>query len=233
MKFLIPALLLTACFSPKPIEIAPASDIGNVSKLGDKIDTSEERAAAAVTVVIEQADKPDVVKAEGKIALAYLPTPKPSDVSFARERAARADPKIYAQQEAYAKKLQEEVNKMWDKMEADNVRSLAEISALKVRNDELQKDIKRVKQDSDKAVWTVTGAALVVLGGIACAFASLRTGIPILLAGAFAGAIPYIIDSPYFIWICGGTLLACSALGVYWLFDKVRDSTQSSDGINK
>jgi hypothetical protein len=36
--------------------------------------------------------------------------------------------------------------------------------------------------------------------------------------------VPFIIDSPYFEYIAGGTLLAVAGLGLWWLADKVRDS---------
>ena len=40
--------------------------------------------------------------------------------------------------------------------------------------------------------------------------------------------MPFIIDSPYFEYIAGGTLLVCSGLGLWWLADKVRDSVNAN-----
>lgn len=73
-------------------------------------------------------------------------------------------------------------------------------------------------------VWTITGAVLVVIGSLACAFSSIRVGIPIVLAGAFAGSLPYVLESEYFSWVAGSTLLAFGSLAVWWLYDKIRDN---------
>lgn len=73
-------------------------------------------------------------------------------------------------------------------------------------------------------VWTITGALLVVIGSLACAFSSIRVGIPIVLAGAFAGSLPYVLESEYFSWVAGSTLLAFGSLAVWWLYDKIRDN---------
>lgn len=73
-------------------------------------------------------------------------------------------------------------------------------------------------------VWTITGALLVVIGSLACAFSSIRVGIPIVLAGAFAGSLPYVLESEYFSWVAGSTLLAFGSLAVWWLYDKIKDN---------
>mgnify|MGYP003345208515 CR=1 FL=1 len=53
----------------------PSTDPADLSKLGTQIDKSDQRIAAAVTVARENADKPEVVKAETGVALSYLPKP--------------------------------------------------------------------------------------------------------------------------------------------------------------
>ncbi len=53
----------------------PTSDPADLAKLGTQIDKSDQRIAAAVTVARENADKPEVVRAETGVALAYLPKP--------------------------------------------------------------------------------------------------------------------------------------------------------------
>jgi hypothetical protein len=78
-------------------------------------------------------------------------------------------------------------------------------------------------------VWTITGALLVVIGSIACAFSSIRVGIPIILAGAFAGCLPYVLESEYFSWVAGSTLLAGGSIAVWWLYDKVRDNVNDDN----
>jgi len=223
------SLMLVGCASkkaePNP---EPAPKVEELSKLGDKIDISEQRAAAAVTVVVEHADKPEVVKAEGKVALAYLPKPTDADVAFARERASKQDQKAYNSQIDYAKKLQADVDKAWAKAEQDAKKSQADIQALKDRNVELLKEIERVKKDKSDMAWTFVGAGLCVVGALVTAFMSPKTGISLLLCGAFCGAVPFVVDSPYFIYLSIGTAGVAAALALWYLFDKVRDAVNSN-----
>lgn len=227
MKYLLVSLLLASCVTPeKPI--GPSTDPANVSKLGDKIDTTEARAAAAVTVAVEQADKPEVVKAEGKVALAYLPAPSEADIAFARERASKADPEAYKAQMEYAKKLQAEVNKMWDKMEADNIRNLEEIKALKLRNEQLAKEVERVKTDADRNFWTMLAGGMFVLGAVVCAFLSWKTGATLIFLSTVAGSIPVIQGSPYFLPIVLTAIAIALSFGLWVLWDKARDKVNES-----
>lgn len=228
IRIILASILLTACSTTKTPDPVPSTDPENLSKVGEKIDKSDSRVAAAVTVAVENSDKPEVVKAEGKVALAYLPPPTEGDVAFARARALKNDQKAYQAQMDYATKMKAEVDKMWAKAEADAKKSKADIQSLKDENARLVAEIARIKKEASKDIWTLTGAALVVLGGAACAFASIRIGIPIILAGAFAGAIPHIIDNEHFEWIASGTLLCCASLAVWWMYDKVRDSINSN-----
>jgi len=233
IRIILASILLTACSTTKKPDPAPSTDPENLSKVGEKIDKSDSRVAAAVTVAVENSDKPEVVKAEGKVALAYLPVPTEGDVAFARARALKNDQKAYQAQMDYAAKMKAEVDKMWTKAENDAKKSKADIQALKDENARLVAEAVRIKKESSRDIWTLTGAALVVLGGVACAFASLRIGIPIILAGAFAGAVPHIIDSQYFEWAACGVVLCFSSLAIWWMYDKVRDSINSPNGDSK
>lgn len=208
------------------------TDSKNLSTLGDEIDKSENRVAASLVAIERNADKPAVVTAEAKLGQAYLAAPSEGDIAFALARASAADPAAYAKQADYGKRLLAAVDSKWARLEADQKEALR-VSALKdQRIADLQKEIERTKKEASRNIWTMTGAGLVVIGGLACAFASIRIGIPLLLAGAFAGAVPYIFDSPYFGYIIGATLLACSALGIWWLYDKVRDSNNAPTVID-
>lgn len=229
IKFFLPAIFLVACATTKEPDPAPSPGLDDLTKVGDKIDRSEQLAAAAVTVAVEQADKPGVVKAEGKVALAYLVPPTQADIALARQRASTATPDTYAKEVESAKQLQDKIESLWAKAEADAKKSKADIQALKDRNTELLKEVDRVKKEASENIWSITGAFLVVAGGLACAFASVRIGIPIVIAGAFAGAVPFIIDSEYFSIVVGTTLSASAALAIWWMYDKVRDNV-NSDG---
>lgn len=228
IKFILPAILLVACATTPEPNPSPSASIDDLSKVGDKIDRSEQLAAAAVTVVIEQADKPGIVKAEGKVALAYLVPATEPDIALARQRASAASPEAYNKQLVEAKQMQSKIESLWAKAEADAIKSKTDIQALKDRNAELLKEVDRVKQEASQNIWTITGAFLVVAGGLACAFASVRIGIPIIATGILAGAVPFIIESEWFGWIVSATLIAVASLAIYWLYDKVRDSVNSN-----
>ena len=221
-------LALLACFSlvgcatlsdplPKQPDAPTAPAI--VQIVGDQQDKADGRVAAAVAVARENATRPEVVKAETGVALSYLPNPSEGDLAVARARAAKSDQKDYAEAVAYGKKLLASIDTNWAKMEADTVEA-KRVSALKdTRIVELQKEVVRVKQEASRNIWTLTGAGLVVAGGLTCAFVSVRAGIPLLMVGGFAGSIPYIIESPWFSWIAGGTCVAVALVGIYHLHD--------------
>ena len=69
--------------------------------------------------------------------------------------------------------------------------------------------------------------AVVVIGAIATAFTGPKVGLPLLLSGAAIGAFPFVVDSEYFSYIAGGTLALAAGLGIYWLWDRVRDSANA------
>jgi len=195
-----------------------------VENVGKDIDKVDGRVAAAVAVARENAEKPEVVKAETGVALSYLPAPSEADVAFARQRAGKADQKDYKAAEEYGKKLLAKINADWASMEAQQ-KEAKRVSDMKdKRIEELTQEVVRVKQEASNNVWTMTGAGLAVIGALITAFMGPKIGLPLLLCGAFCGAVPFIIESPYFEYIAGGTLLVSSGLGLWWLTDKVRDS---------
>lgn len=232
MRLVWVAILLAGC-SSKPDAIPPQPDSPtsstNVAKLESVIDTRSSKVAAAVTVVKENAGKPEVVKSESDVALSYLPTPSPGDVALARQRAGKADQKDYDEAVKFGKTLLASIDEARVKMETDR-REAARVSALKdARIAELTKEIETIKKDAANNIWTLTGAGLVVVGGLACAFSSVRIGIPIIVCGAFAGSLPFFFDSPYFVIIATVTLAVCAGLGLWWAYDRVKDSVNEND----
>jgi hypothetical protein len=138
-------------------------------------------------------------------------------------RATKGSEIDYKKQMEFGRKLATAVNVAWERVEADQ-REAKRVSDLKdTRIKELTAEIERIKEESAFEIWTITGAALVVIGGLACAFASVKIGLPILMSGMLAGAVPHIISSQYFEWIAGSVLLACASLAIWWMYDKVRD----------
>jgi len=231
----LPVVLLVGCATTSDLPKQPdaPTDGGIVNTVSKQWDTADQKVAASISVARENATKPEVVKAETTVALSFLPAPTLEELAIARQRATKADQKDYAQAEAFGKKLLATIDTNWAKVEADSLEA-KRVSGLKdARIAELTSEIERVKAEASKNIWTITGAALAVIGGLACAFSSPRIGIPILLAGAFCGSIPFIIDSPYFTYIAGGTLLAVAGLGIYWLWDKVRDSVNANESDPK
>jgi len=164
------------------------------------------------------------VVAESRLAQSYLPAPPEADVAFAMARATKADPIDYQKQMAFGRQLATSVTKAWEKLETQQAEALR-VSQLKdARIVELTAEVERVKKDASAQTWTLVGAGLAVIGALTTAFLGPRIGLPLLLCGAFCGSVPFIIDSPWFEYIAGGTLVISCGLGLWWLADKVRDS---------
>jgi hypothetical protein len=232
MRFAWLAFLLAGC-SSKPDKLPVQPDAPTkpdvVSTLGKDLDKTDHRVASALVAIEKNADKPKVVVAESRLAQSYLPEPPAGDVAFAMARATKAEPLDYKKQMEFGRQLATAVNKAWEKLEADQ-KEAARVSGLKdARIAELTKEIDRVKKEAAANIWTMTGAGLVVMGGLACAFASIRIGIPIIICGAFAGSLPFFFDSPYFGVIATVTLAIVAGLGVWWIYDRVKDSVNASD----
>ena len=212
---------------PKQPDAPTKPDV--VATLGKDLDKTDHRVASALVAIERNADKPKVVVAESRLAQSYLPLPPEADVAFAVARAAKQDPVDYAKQMEFGRKLATAVNKAWERLEADQAEA-KRVSDLKDgRIKELQAEIERVKKDASSQTWTLVGAGLAVVGALTTAFMGPKIGVPLLLCGAFCGSVPFIIDSPYFEYVAGATLLIASGLGLWWLADKVRDSVRSND----
>lgn len=225
MKALLAAtLLLGSCATQPAPDPQPSPGSDALDKIGKSQDKIDGRVAGALVAIEANAEKPAVVKSEAKLAQAYLPAPSEGDKAFALARAAAGDDKAYQAQMEYARKVLTKLTADWNEGEKRAAASAAEIKNLKDENKQLRADLVRVEKESDRKIWTLTGAVLVVAGGLAMAFASIKKGAPLLLAGAFAGAVPYIIDSPWFAWIAGSTMAVAAGLLAWVAFDKARDT---------
>ena len=230
----IALLALTGCKStpkvePLPVQPPAPTKESVVNELGKDLDKADHRVAASLVAIEKNADKPKVVVAESRLAQSYLPEPPAGDVAFAMARATKSDPVDYKKQMEFGRQLATAVNKAWEKLEADQ-KEAARVSGLKdARIKELTDEVARVKQEASKNIWTLTGAALFVAGALATAFAGPRIGIPLIACAAFAGGVPFIYDSPYFLLVAIGTAAIASGFGLWWVWDKVRDSVNSSN----
>ena len=233
LLLVIAALALTGCSvfrkpaEPLPVQPPAPTKESVVTSLGKDLDKTDHRVASALVAIERNADKPKVVVAESRLAQSYLPAPPEADVAFAIARATKADPIDYAKQMEFGRKLATAVNKAWEKLETDQAEAFR-VSQLKdKRIEELTQEVARVKKDASNNVWTLTGAGLAVIGALTTAFMGPRIGIPLLLCGAFCGSVPFIIDSPWFLWVAVGTAAIASGLGLWWLWDKIRDSVNA------
>jgi hypothetical protein len=209
---------------PLPVQPPAPTKPDVVQTLGKDLDKTDHRVASALVAIERNADKPKVVVAESRLAQSYLPAPPEADVAFAMARATKADPVDYQKQMAFGRQLATSVTKAWEKLETQQAEALR-VSQLKdARIVELTKEVERVKKDASAQTWTLVGAGLAVVGALTTAFMGPRIGLPLLLCGAFCGSVPFIIDSPWFEYAAGATLVISCGLGLWWLADKVRDS---------
>jgi len=227
---LVISLLMAGCAASKPpLPVqpdAPTSEAA-VATIGKEWDKADQKVAAAISIARENADKPAVVRGETAVALSFLPAPEAGELALARARAAKADQKDYTAAVAYGKKLLASIDANFAALEAQQKEALR-VSQLKdARIAELTAEVERVKQEASKNIWTLTGAGLAVIGALAFAFGGgPRVGLPLLLCGAFCGGIPYLADSPWFLWLAIGTAAIAAGLGLWWLWDKVHDAVQ-------
>ena len=229
-SLLVIALCLTGCAtSPDPLPKQPDAPTTKavVTTLGADLDKTDHRVASALVAIEKNADKPKVVVAESRLAQSYLPAPPEGDVAFAMARATKADPIDYKKQMEFGRKLATAVTLAWEKLEADQKEALR-ISGLKdKRIEELTQEVVRVKKEASNNVWTMAGVGCALLGAVSLVFAGPKVGLPLLACGAAIGAFPFVVDSEYFTYIAGGTLALAAGLGIYWLWDRVRDSANA------
>jgi len=223
-------MALTGCSSSPPLlpkqPDAPTSK-AVVTTLGADLDKTDHRVGAALVAIERNADKPKVVVAESRLAQSYLPAPPEADVAFAMARATKADPIDYKKQMEFGRKLATAVTLAWERLEADQ-KEAARVSQLKdARIVELTKAVEQAKKDMAASLWTMAAVATAVLGAFAMAFAGPRIGISLLASSAAIGAFPFIVESEYFGIIVGTSLALAACLGLYWLWDRVRDSANA------
>ena len=230
-SLLVISLLMAGCstLSTDPLPKQPDAPTSKavVSTLGADLDKTDHRVGAALVAIERNADKPKVVVAESRLAQSYLPAPPEGDIAFALARATKADPLDYKKQMEFGRKLATAVTLAWERLEADQKEALR-VSQLKdARIVELTAEVERVKQEASANLWTMAGVGIAVIGAIATATAGPKVGIPLLLSGAAIGAFPVIADSEYFSYIVGTTLALSACLGLWYVWDKVRDANNA------
>ena len=190
----------------------PSADLGT---LGTQLDKSDQRVAAAVTVARENADKPDVVKAETGVALAYLPKPDAQTLDYARNRVARANPEEYKRAEEAGRKLLAVIDANFAKAEADALKNKAALDNANKQITALKAEVEQVRTEGVRNAFAVA-AGICFLAALAMALLGqyLRAGAAFLIGGAI-GSLPFVFNSPYFMPAVGLVVVVGLILG--WL----------------
>jgi len=201
------ALLLAGCPSVTPPTPDPVPAQGTLDVVGKKEDKQESRTAAAVTVAKDNADKPEVVRSELSVAQAALPVPDASDLAYAKARASKADPKQYEASIASASKAKADIDAMWTKLEGEQKQNAEVMSKMVGQIDTLKKQVDEAKKEGQRNLYAMVAAGMMVLGGFAIAFGRVMIGVGLLVSGVCIGAVPFLLDSVWFLPAVGGVFL--------------------------
>jgi hypothetical protein len=223
--------LLAGCKSTPKAELPPAVATPKevaLTSVGSTLDVIDSRVAAAVAVAREAntAGKPAVVESELSVAGSFLPKATEGDLAYARQRSEKASPADYERQRTKAAEKQKAAEAAWADLEKQVAANKAALSARDARIVELTKEVEAVKAEASKNIWTLLGAGLFAVGALTTAFLGPRLGVPLLACAALAGSVPFIYDSPAFMWVAIGTAAIASGLCLWWLWDKVSDAVQ-------
>jgi hypothetical protein len=186
--------------------------------VGKKEDKLESRTAAAVSVAKTNADQPAIVRAELTVAEAGLPKPSAEDLAYAVARALKADPKAYEANVANAAAARADINAMWLKLEAEQKQNAEVMSKMVGEIDTLKKQVDEAKKEGQRNLYTLVAAGMMVLGGLAVAFGRVMIGAGLLLSGVCIGAVPYLLDSAWFLPSVGGLFLLGLIVGGWHLY---------------
>ena len=223
------ALLATTGCSTDETSGKPPAEVPtpiSLNTLGNEIDKGDSRVASSVTVMIENSDKPKVIKNEGSVALALLPKPESDDLAAARSRVKAGDDKAYEAEVAKSKAWLSKVEADWSvavqqsKKNADDlVQARNDLTKANQQMDELKTQLDK----ADRNLWTMAGVGLFVVGVLTGSIFGWRIGGSILACAPLAAAVPVIITSEYFAWITGVTITIVACLLLWRLFDYIKD----------
>ncbi len=231
LLLVIALVALAGCKSTPKAELPPAVATPKevaLTSVGWTLDVIDSRVAAAVAVAREAntAGKPAVVESELSVAGSFLPKATEGDLAYARQRSEKASPADYERQRTKAAEKQKAAEAAWADLEKQVAANKAALAARDARIVELTKEVERVKAEASKNIWTLLGAGLFAVGALTTAFLGPRLGVPLLACAALAGSVPFIYDSPAFMWVAIGTATIASGLSLWWLYDKVSDAVQ-------
>ena len=98
-----------------------------------------------------------------------------------------------------------------------------------IHPDKLLSAVQPAQPDQVSLLYTYAGISLFILGALTSAFWDKKSGLILILAGVFCGAVPFVIASSYFAWISAGTLLSLALCGLWWVKWKVRHEAEQEE----
>ena len=214
---LVISLLLAGCATTPPVP-EPVPEQGTLDVVGKKEDKLESRTSAAVAVAKANADQPAIVRSELSVAEAGLPPPSAVDLAYAQARALKADPKAYESSIANAAKAKADIDAMWHKLEAEQKQNAEVMSKMVGEIDTLKKQVDEAKKEGQRNLYAMVAAGMMVLGGFAIAFGRVMIGAGLLVSGVCIGAVPFLLDSPWFLPSVGGLFLLGLIVGGWHLY---------------
>ena len=102
-----------------------------------------------------------------------------------------------------------------------------------IHTDKLLSAVQPAQPDQVSLLYTYAGISLFILGALTSAFWDKKSGLILILAGVFCGAVPFVIASSYFAWISAGTLLSLALCGLWWVKWKVRHEAEQEEQEDK
>jgi hypothetical protein len=214
---LVMSLLLAGCATTPPVP-EPVPEQGTLDVVGKKEDKLESRTSAAVAVAKANADQPAIVRSELSVAEAGLPPPSAADLAYAQARALKADPKAYESSIANAAKAKADIDAMWHKLEAEQKQNAEVMSKMVGQIDTLKQQVDEAKKEGQRNLYAMVAAGMMVLGGFAIAFGRVMIGAGLLVSGVCIGAVPFLLDSPWFLPSVGGLFLVGLILAGWHLY---------------
>lgn len=216
-RILVISLLLAGCATTPPVP-EPVPQEGTLDVVGKKEDKLESRTSAAVAVAKANADQPAIVRSELSVAEAGLPPPSAADLAYAQARALKADPKAYESSIANAAKAKADIDAMWSKMEAEQKANAEVMSKMTGQIDTLKQQVDEAKREGQRNLYAMVAAGMMVLGGFAIAFGRVMIGAGLLVSGVCIGAVPFLLDSAWFLPSVGGVFLLGLLIGGWHLY---------------
>jgi membrane protein implicated in regulation of membrane protease activity len=225
MKHIFVALALLALVAGCKSSLPPAApNAGTMAELNKSQSSADDKVSAAVAAASEANDKgnPPAVKAELKVAAAFLPEVKPGELLVANQRVESKDPKAYEGILADALKIKKEKELVWAKMESERAANESKMKEQQNAIAQLKADVEKAKAEGEKNLYTMGAIGLFLVGAVLMGFSRYTAGGAVMLAGLLCGAVPDIKGSPYFAWVIGIFLASIAGITVWVVFKRAK-----------